>query len=126
MKLASLKNGRDGTLIVVDKKLSHAVEVPGIAASLLQALEDWPAVQPKLELVYGSINAGNQAAEYISRVTAETKVQQRVVDVPAMQKFLAELSATLENGRLTNSFELNLNELAAPLPRAPQFVDGSA
>ncbi len=126
MKLASLKNGRDGTLIVVDKKLQHAVEVPGIAANLLQALENWASIERKLELVYGSINAGNQAAEYISRMTVETKVQQRVVDVPAMQRFLTELSSTLEDGRVTNTFDLNVGDLAAVLPRAPQFVDGSA
>ncbi|MDE2346172.1 MAG: fumarylacetoacetate hydrolase family protein [Gammaproteobacteria bacterium] len=83
-------------------------------------------MERKLELVYGSINAGNQAAEYLSRVTEETKVQQRVVDVPAYQRFLTELSATLDKGRVTNTFELNVGELAAALPRAPQFVDGSA
>ena len=126
MKLASLSDGRDGTLIVVDKKLQHAVEVPGIAPTLLQALENWAAVERKLELVYGSINAGNQAAEYISRMTADMKVQQRVVDVPAYQRFLTELSATLDKGRVTNTFELDMSELAAVLPRAPQFVDGSA
>ena len=126
MKLASLKNGRDGTLIVVDKSLQHAVEVPGIAASLLQALEIWPAVERKLQLVYGSINAGNQAAEYLSRVTAETKFQQRQVDVPAYPQHMKTLSETLEHGRVTQTFELNVNDLAAALPRAPQFVDGSA
>jgi len=126
MKFASLKNGRDGTLIVVDKKLQHAVEVPGIAATLLRALENWGAVERKLALVYGSINVRDWADNRISRMTADMKVQHRAVDVPAYQQHLKELSETLEAGRVTNTFELNVSELAAALPRAPQFVDGSA
>ncbi len=126
MKFASLKNGRDGTLIVVDKKLQHAVEVPGIAGSLLKAVENWSLVERKLKLVYGSINVSDWAAERINNMSADMKVQQRVVDVAVYQQHMKELSETLENGRVTNTFELNVSELAAALPRAPQFVDGSA
>ncbi|MHB8426092.1 MAG: fumarylacetoacetate hydrolase family protein, partial [Gammaproteobacteria bacterium] len=126
MKFASLKNGRDGILIVVDKKLRHAVQAPGIAVTLLQALENWSAVKRKLELVSGSINVSDWVAKRVSRMTADMKVQHRAVDVPAYQQYLGELSATLENGRVTNTFDLNASDLAAVLPRAPQFVDGSA
>ena len=126
MKFASLKNGHDGTLIVVDKKLQHAVEVPGIAATLLQALENWTEVERKLKLVYGSINFKDKIAEYTETMTADMKVRHREVDVPAYQQAMKELSETLENGRVTNTFELNVSDLAAVLPRAPQFVDGSA
>ncbi len=126
MKLASINNGRDGILIVVDKNLESAVEVPGIAETLLEVLENWSAVEHKLNIVYGSINAANKASEYIKTLTADMKVKQPITDVPSMQQFLKELSETFENGRVTNTFELNTADLAAALPRAPQFVDGSA
>ncbi|MGH8396721.1 MAG: fumarylacetoacetate hydrolase family protein [Gammaproteobacteria bacterium] len=126
MKLASLKHGRDGTLTVVDKKLESAVEVPGIATTLLEALENWSVVERKLNIVYCSINAANKASEYIKTLTADVKFQQSVTNVPAMQQFLKELSATLDNGRVSKTFELNVSNLAAALPCAPQFVDGSA
>ncbi|MGA9855651.1 MAG: fumarylacetoacetate hydrolase family protein [Gammaproteobacteria bacterium] len=126
MKLASLNNGNDGTLIVVDNKLQHAVEVPGIATTLLQALENWGAVERKLKLVYGSITVKDKFNEYADTLTADMKVGHQQVDVLVYQKAMKELSETLENGRVTKTFELNVNELAAALPRAPQFVDGSA
>ncbi len=127
MKLASLKVGdRDGTLIVVDKKLQHAVEVPGIAATLLRALENWSAVERKLALIYNSINVKDWADKRTSEMSADMKVQQRIVDAAAYQQHMKELSETLKNGRVTKTFELNVSELAAALPRAPQFVDGSA
>src|SRR5690606_33006966 len=61
MKLASLKaGGRDGTLVVVDRDLAKAVAVPGIAATLQQALDDWAAAAPKLADVYGDLVAGRR------------------------------------------------------------------
>ena len=86
MKLASLKGGRDGTLIVVDQKLQQAVKVTEIAPSLQQALEDWAMAEHKLKSVSDSLNAG----------------------------------------KAKDAFPLKLQDLAAALPRAPQFVDGSA
>ncbi|MGH8372153.1 MAG: fumarylacetoacetate hydrolase family protein [Gammaproteobacteria bacterium] len=86
MKLASLKSGRDGTLIVVDKKIEHAVKVPEIAATLQQALESWSTVGIKLRAV----------------------------------------SEALDAGKAEGAFKLEHKDLAAVLPRAPQFVDGSA
>src|ERR1035437_5657113 len=59
MKLASLKNGqRDGTLVVVDRKLATCVRVPQIAQTLQQAIEFWAAIAPKLKAVYDQLNAG--------------------------------------------------------------------
>lgn len=86
MKLASLKNGRDGVLIVVDHKLERAVKVPEIAATLQQALENWSSVGLKLRAV----------------------------------------SEALEAGKADGAFKLQADDLAAVMPRAPQFVDGSA
>lgn len=87
MKLSSLKSGgRDGTLIVVDKKLQNAVKVPEIAHSLREAVENWAMAEHKLQSVSDSLDAG----------------------------------------KAKDSFKLDVKDLAAVLPRAPQFVDGSA
>lgn len=58
MKLGSLKDGRDGILVVVDRELEHCVRVPEIAATVQQALENWDAVAPKLAKVYKDLNHG--------------------------------------------------------------------
>ena len=59
MKLASLKAGRDGQLIVVSRDLTTAVAVTDIAATLQYALDNWAAVTPALQLRYESLNAGS-------------------------------------------------------------------
>jgi fumarylacetoacetate (FAA) hydrolase len=86
MKLASLKQGRDGALIVVSRDLSRAVHATDIVPTLQAALDDWAMAAPKL----------------------------------------ATLAAALEAGDATNAFTLHAEALAAPLPRAYEFVDGSA
>lgn len=86
MKLASLKKGgRDGSLIVVDRELSRAIEVPEIATTLQTVLEDWNRLAPQLTKVYQALNDDK-----------------------------------------TLGFELDMDQLAAPLPRTYQWLDGSA
>ncbi|WP_447554409.1 fumarylacetoacetate hydrolase family protein [Vreelandella sp. EE22] len=58
MKLATLKNGRDGELLVVSRDLESAVSASDIAATLQQAIENWEAVSPKLEKRYSALNDG--------------------------------------------------------------------
>ena len=48
MKLASLRSGRDGRLIVVSRDLTRAIAVPDIAPTLQAALDEWAEVAPKL------------------------------------------------------------------------------
>jgi len=48
MKLASLKHGRDGKLIVVNKDLTKAALVEDIAPTMQAAIDDWAAMEPKL------------------------------------------------------------------------------
>jgi fumarylacetoacetate (FAA) hydrolase len=48
MKLASLRDGRDGRLVVVSRDLSRAAAVPAIAPTLQRALDEWDAVAPRL------------------------------------------------------------------------------
>jgi fumarylacetoacetate (FAA) hydrolase len=87
MKLGSLKEGgRDGTLIVVSRDLTHAVKAAGIAATMQAALDDWSNVAPRLNALSDDLNAGKAAG----------------------------------------AFALDMKALAAPLPRAYEFVDGSA
>ncbi|QEM80136.1 fumarylacetoacetate hydrolase family protein [Halomonas binhaiensis] len=59
MKLASLKSGRDGELIIVSRDLSQAVRVPQIATTLQQAIENWDKLAPRLDEVYQALNSGS-------------------------------------------------------------------
>ena len=59
MKLATLKRGgRDGTLVVVNRALTHCRPVPAIARTLQAALDDWDALEPQLRQVYEALNSG--------------------------------------------------------------------
>ncbi|MDN5872359.1 MAG: fumarylacetoacetate hydrolase family protein [Nitrococcus sp.] len=58
MKLASLKYGRDGELIVVTRDCSRAVKVPEVAPTLQAALDDWARVEPQLQEVSRRLHAG--------------------------------------------------------------------
>ncbi len=86
MKLASLKHGRDGRLVVVSRDLKHYVAVPDIAPTMQAALDDWAHIEPQLRKVSELLNSGHEG-------------RAQVFD-PA--------------------------QCAAPLPRAYQWVDGSA
>ncbi len=48
MKIASLKHGRDGRLVVVSRDLTRATEATGIAPTLQAALDDWQRAGPHL------------------------------------------------------------------------------
>jgi fumarylacetoacetate (FAA) hydrolase len=87
MKLGSLKEGgRDGTLIVVSRDLTHAAKATGIAATMQAALDDWSNIAPRLNALSDDLNAG----------------------------------------KAKGAFVVDMKALAAPLPRAYEFVDGSA
>ncbi len=58
MKLASLKHGRDGKLIVVSKDLTRAILVEDIASTLQEALDNWEIIEPKLQAVYQALETG--------------------------------------------------------------------
>ena len=85
MKLASLKDGRDGQLIVVSRDLSKAVDASDIAPTLQAALDDWDLAAPQLAARYELLNAGQG-----------------------------------------DSFAFDQSACASPLPRAYQWLDGSA
>lgn len=85
MKLASLKGGRDGRLVVVSRDLTKATEVGHIARTMQEALDNWDQVAGRL----------------------------------------ADVAESLEHGSVP-SFRFHEHDCAAPLPRAYQWVDGSA
>ena len=58
MKLASLKSGRDGQLVVVSRDLSRAVAVGDIAQTLQQAMDNWADMEPALVARYDALNSG--------------------------------------------------------------------
>lgn len=86
MKLASLKSGRDGELIVVSRDLKTAAKATGIAPTLQSALDGWDQASPKLQT----------------------------------------LSDALNNGTAKDAFEFEMKAVAAPLPRAYQYLDGAS
>lgn len=58
MKLASLKDGRDGQLIIVSRDLSKAADASDIVPTLQAALDDWDLYAPQLAARYEMLNAG--------------------------------------------------------------------
>jgi fumarylacetoacetate (FAA) hydrolase len=64
LKLASLKEGRDGRLVVVSRDLARCVAVPDIAATMQQALDRWEALAPPLRQVYQALNDGHEGESF--------------------------------------------------------------
>ncbi|WP_310539670.1 fumarylacetoacetate hydrolase family protein [Phenylobacterium sp.] len=59
MKLASLKWGRDGRLVVVSSDLAWCVEATNIAPTLQAALDDWERCEPLLKGLAESLDHGS-------------------------------------------------------------------
>ena len=59
MKLASMRGGRDGALIIVSDDLSRAALAEGIVPTLQAALDNWDTIEPKLRRVADSLEAGH-------------------------------------------------------------------
>ena len=58
MKLASLKGGRDGRLVVVSNDLAYFAYAGHIATTLQDVLDNWDLLAPKLELLSTDLNHG--------------------------------------------------------------------
>jgi len=70
MKLASLPGGRDGKLAVVSRDLSRAMLAQGVAATLQDALDDWPRKKPALEALARELEAGRATGMPFDPATA--------------------------------------------------------
>ena len=69
MKLASLKNGRDGRLIIVSNDLSHYVEAGPVFPTLQAALDDWAVAEPKLRTLADDLASGSGASKPLDPAT---------------------------------------------------------
>ncbi|BBI54287.1 hypothetical protein HORIV_67080 [Vreelandella olivaria] len=93
MKLATLKQGRDGELIIVSRDLSRAVSAVDIAPTLQAALESWDAVNPRLEERYAQLNSGSAEGAF--------KLDQRALHSPLPRAYQwADGSAYLNHVQL--------------------------
>jgi len=61
MKLASLKHGRDGRLVVVSRDLSRFASAQAVAPTLQAALDDWSAAEPRLVEIADALEANRIA-----------------------------------------------------------------
>jgi fumarylacetoacetate (FAA) hydrolase len=61
MKLASLKHGRDGRLVVVARDLSRAADAAAVVPTLQAALDDWDAAAPRLQDIADALEANRIA-----------------------------------------------------------------
>ena len=59
MKLASLKGGRDGRLVVVSNDLTRCASAANVAATLQAALDDWANARPALEAIAKELEDGD-------------------------------------------------------------------
>jgi fumarylacetoacetate (FAA) hydrolase len=58
MKLGSLKQGRDGRLVVVSRDLAWSADAGHLAPTLQAALDDWERIAPQLELLATDLEHG--------------------------------------------------------------------
>ncbi len=63
MKLASLKSGRDGRLVLVSNDLTRYTDATRIAPTLQAALDDWQNAEPRLRELAQSLEAGAAPVE---------------------------------------------------------------
>ena len=71
MKLASLKHGRDGQLVVVSKDLSRYLDASDAAPTLQAALDDWDSIAPKLEALAERVETEGEAFNQAACASAE-------------------------------------------------------
>jgi len=63
MKLASLKNGRDGQLVVVSRDLTRYADASHIAPTLQSALDNWKRAEPRLQSLAEEVELGSVPTE---------------------------------------------------------------
>jgi fumarylacetoacetate (FAA) hydrolase len=57
MKLASLRHGRDGRLLIVSRDLGRAADASHVTPTLQAALDDWGAAEPRLQEIADALEA---------------------------------------------------------------------
>ena len=74
MKLASLKDGRDGQLVVVSTDLTGAANAADIAPTLLTALDEWDVLAPQLTARYEMLNTGQVESFAFDQAACESSL----------------------------------------------------
>jgi len=59
MKLASLRSGRDGRLVVVSRDLAWYADASAVAPTLQAALDEWPRCEPELRALSERLERGD-------------------------------------------------------------------
>ena len=104
MKLASLKHGRDGQLVVVSRDLTKATSATDIAPTLQAALDEWDVVVPQLAARYELLNAG--------------KVDSFAFDQAACESPLPRAYAWMDGSAYLNHVELVRKARGATVPES--------
>ena len=104
MKLASLKHGRDGQLVVVSRDLTKATSATDIAPTLQAALDEWDVVAPQLAARYELLNAG--------------KVDSFAFDQAACESPLPRAYAWMDGSAYLNHVELVRKARGATVPES--------
>ena len=73
MKLASLKQGRDGALVVVSRDLRRCVRAEPIAPTMQHALDHWAEAAPTAECGWSPVELPVCKAETIEFLTSLTE-----------------------------------------------------
>jgi fumarylacetoacetate (FAA) hydrolase len=63
MKLASLKHGRDGRLVVVSRDLTRYTDAVLVASTLQEALDHWETIGPRLQSLSDQLERGSVPSE---------------------------------------------------------------
>jgi fumarylacetoacetate (FAA) hydrolase len=61
MKLATLKDGRNGRLVVVSRDLTRQLDASAVVDTLQTALDDWSITKPRLEELAASVESEGEA-----------------------------------------------------------------
>ncbi len=61
MKLATLKDGRDGRLVVVSQDLKRQLDASAVTGTLQSALDDWSNTKPRLEELAATVESEGEA-----------------------------------------------------------------
>ncbi len=64
MKLATLRDGRDGRLVVVSKDLKRCLPADAVAPTLQAALDDWARAKPGLEALAAELESGRESEAF--------------------------------------------------------------
>lgn len=75
MKLATLKNGtRDGRLVLVSDDLTLCTSAEAIAPTLQAAIDDWRAIEPRLEALAAQLLSGSVPTERFREHDCESPI----------------------------------------------------